>query len=648
MTLANLTGVAALAATVTTNANLTGPVTSVGNATAIVGPVPQSAVNLSTVTTVLDAVGASTAALAASTTTLGAADLLRVAKAGDTMTGSLYVGTNSVVANNVKANVIVMASTGGATATIYPLTGSAGYINLSGGLGTGGSNGTADAQRLTASGNLVVDKILASETRISNVDFLTSGTIDLINGGNNWYWAEIVDINQDGKPDMVYSSDVRVVRVQIGAGGGFVGASGYNSTNYGTASGNGGLDTGDVNGDGLPDIVEVNPVDSVAIVWINRGISTATTFASAFSGPFTYAVSMNSDTGSSMRLGDLNGDGKPDILVNRGSSDLLKVLMNNGDGTFASEVTYATGDNPQELAIADLNRDGRNDVVVANYDDNNISVFLNQGNGVLGAKTDYALGSVLGTDYGGNPSGLAFGDFNQDGKLDILVANHNTIASTDSTMTRLLGDGSGGFASPINYYACQFASDVKVGDFNGDGIDDALSICDFSQHTITYYVGTGTGTWSTITLRDGTGGDRMEKMAVGDINLDGHLDLVYGADGSGPRQLIGLVTPMIFAQASTGRVGISTGAPQATFDVVGNAAFGSTTKSTFSVTGALSIATTLNVASTATVTYFAIPTPNTPASSIVVESTGTFSWDGSYFYIQVSSASKKRIALTSF
>jgi hypothetical protein len=127
--------------------------------------------------------------------------------------------------------------------------------------------------------------------------------------------------------------------------------------------------------------------------------------------------------------------------------------------------------------------------------------------------------------------------------------------------------GDGTFATPINYYACQFASDVKVADLNGDGIDDALSECDFSQHAMSFYVGNGTGTFSTITTRDMTGGDHMNKMALGDINSDGKIDVVYGADNAGgPRQMLASVNPMIYAQASTSRVGLSTGSPQATLD----------------------------------------------------------------------------------
>ena len=82
-----------------------------------------------------------------------------------------------------------------------------------------------------------------------------------------------------------------------------------------------------------------------------------------------------------MAAADLNGDGKPDLAVANNSSDTVSVLLNNGNGTFAAQVDYATGSGPISVAAADLNGDGKPDLAVANSNSSTVSVLLNNGNG---------------------------------------------------------------------------------------------------------------------------------------------------------------------------------------------------------------------------------------------------------------------------
>src|SRR5207247_1427240 len=93
--------------------------------------------------------------------------------------------------------------------------------------------------------------------------------------------------------------------------------------------------------------------------------------ASLFSAPLVF------DAGnypSSVVLGDLNGDGKPDLAVANYSDNTVSVLLGNGDGTFGPNRDYATGSLPLSVAIADLNADGRQDLATANSSDNTLSV----------------------------------------------------------------------------------------------------------------------------------------------------------------------------------------------------------------------------------------------------------------------------------
>jgi hypothetical protein len=77
-------------------------------------------------------------------------------------------------------------------------------------------------------------------------------------------------------------------------------------------------------------------------------------------------------------IGDLNGDGNPDIAASNSQSNTLSVLLGNGDGTFQPESSFAVGNNPFSVAIADLNGDGKLDLAVSNVEGGTISILLNQ------------------------------------------------------------------------------------------------------------------------------------------------------------------------------------------------------------------------------------------------------------------------------
>jgi hypothetical protein len=109
-------------------------------------------------------------------------------------------------------------------------------------------------------------------------------------------------------------------------------------------------------------------------------------------------------------VSDIDGDGNLDLVVANLGSDTVGVLLGNGDGTFQSQTTFASGADPHSVAIADINGDGRPDLAVANFSSNTIGVLLGNGDGTFQAQVTHATGL--------NPQTVQLADVNGDGTHD--------------------------------------------------------------------------------------------------------------------------------------------------------------------------------------------------------------------------------------
>jgi hypothetical protein len=212
---------------------------------------------------------------------------------------------------------------------------------------------------------------------------------------------------------------------------------------------------------------------------------------------------------------DFNNDGKPDLVTANGGSDTVSVLLGNGRGGFTARLDAATGDYPVSVAVADFNKDGKQDVVTANpgrWDApvNTVSVLLGDGAGGFATKTDFA------TDAG--PGAVAVADFNNDGKLDVATAN-----SESNTVSVLLGNGTGGFAAKSDFATGAGPNSITVADFDKDG-DRDLATANADANTVSVLLGNGTGGFAAKI--DFATGDSPQSVATGDLNKDGMPDLV--------------------------------------------------------------------------------------------------------------------------
>jgi phospholipase C len=194
-----------------------------------------------------------------------------------------------------------------------------------------------------------------------------------------------------------------------------------------------------------------------------------------------------------------------------GTSNAVLLPITTPEATVSfSGQDWGTGSNPVGLARGDFNGDGNLDLAVLNQNDDTVSILLGNGDGT------FTNGVVVNT--GLRPRAVAVGDFNEDGYLDLAVANGG-----DSTVSIFMGDGKGGFSMASQLVNTVNPVSIAVGDFNGDGNLD-IAVSNYSINTIAVFLGHGDGTfYPTSTPSAALNGPSF--IAVGDFNGDGISDL---------------------------------------------------------------------------------------------------------------------------
>jgi hypothetical protein len=190
----------------------------------------------------------------------------------------------------------------------------------------------------------------------------------------------------------------------------------------------------------------------------------------------------------SVAIDDLNADGKPDLAVANGSSNDVSVLLGNGSGGFspAGGSPFSVAGFPDSVAAGDLDGDGKRDLVIANGGSNDVSVLLGNGSGGFSAAggSPFAVGTA--------PTSVAVGDLNGDGQHDLATAN-----SGSNDVSVLLGNGSGGFsaAGGSPFVVGSDPLSVATGDLNGDAKPDLATANGFSGN-VSALLGNGSGGFS--------------------------------------------------------------------------------------------------------------------------------------------------------
>jgi hypothetical protein len=292
----------------------------------------------------------------------------------------------------------------------------------------------------------------------------------------------------------------------------------------------------DLNGDGIQDAIIANGCNgcSNGAVGVLLGIGDG-----AFQPPVTYSTGGLYPNG--LAVGDINGDGKPDVVVVNNGSSTVAVLLGNGDGTFQPAVTYPSGGGAGSqsfgVALADINIDGKLDVIVGNSTGSatgNVAVLLGLGDGTFGPAVTY--------NAGGSPYSPVVSDVNGDGKPDLIVPNYCTVFNGDLGLCQsgsvgvLLGNGNGTFLPVVTYSTAANVTSAAVGDVNGDG---KLDIVVGSSTGVQLLLGNGNGTFQAAVTLVSYAALEVQFVSLADVNGDGKLDLLAVASNQmGPGSLV--------------------------------------------------------------------------------------------------------------
>ena len=286
---------------------------------------------------------------------------------------------------------------------------------------------------------------------------------------------------------------------------------------------------GDLNGDGIADVV-------AAVT--NGGSSSYEVLIGKKDGTFAVPVLLALPTGcgllTSPVIGDVNGDGKPDIVAFSTCSRTANIstFPGKGDGTFGPRSDSSLPNTAlygAELALADLNGDHILDVVLAagsNVAAPSVRILLGKGDRTFAQKAQYSLPDVP-------QSHVTIADFNGDHKLDLAVN------SQGGSFSVLLGNGDGTFQQAINTQIGRAGADAEyaVADLNRDGkLDVAAMAGTFGQPgSINVYLGTGDGRFQLganlpTQWVDNSNESIVFSIAAGDFDGDGRIDLVACVD----------------------------------------------------------------------------------------------------------------------
>jgi hypothetical protein len=280
----------------------------------------------------------------------------------------------------------------------------------------------------------------------------------------------------------------------------------------------------DFNNDGKPDVVVAKGSSSTVSVLTN----TSSNNTVSFSTPLELTAAGNSHECAA--TGDLDGDGKPDLVTaNTWNTSSISVFRNTTSGatiSFALKADYATDNGPYSVAISDINGDGKPDIITANNGSDHISLFKN-----TSTPGNISFDNRIDISAPTSPFSITASDLDGDGKPELIYTTQNT-SSNVSVMKNKSTASSFSFDNPIALagFAAPFV--VAVGDLDGDGLPDIAAASGGGYIIVKKNISTpGNLAFSGMQMTYATA-DYAECVAIADMDGDGKPDLAAANRGT--------------------------------------------------------------------------------------------------------------------
>jgi FG-GAP-like repeat len=332
--------------------------------------------------------------------------------------------------------------------------------------------------------------------------------------------VSVVDMNNDGKPDLVVVSErSRTVSVLLGDGVGQFRAEAARTISVSSDPGE--MSLGDVNGDGNRDLALAShdSYDVTLLLGDGKGA-----LSLAPNSPIVMKEGQHPHT-HGLGIGDLNGDGKLDLATVNNADNDISVSFGDGRGNFAKAPgsPYAVGPSPYPLAIGDMNNDGHLDIAATTTATGPqraqqlsssfaLTLLLNEGRGIFR--------TILVPVRTGQPWFVAIGDVNSDRNPDLVATHHDR-----SQLTVLIGNGRGGFAetsgSPFDFGRSVWQ--MVLADGNRDSKADVIAA---TGNGVSVMLGDGRGNFKPAPHSPFLTGRGVWRLAAADVNGDGRIDVV--------------------------------------------------------------------------------------------------------------------------
>lgn len=428
----------------------------------------------------------------------------------DSSDNNAVLGTASLVADTAGLNFLYSLS--------FPQT--APYPRFSPiqfAVGDFNADGIPDIAQATSSGCLTgscADPTVTTLLGDGHGNFTAAATLDLTKITDDMSVIGVSDFNGDGIPDLLVGdgtayayNGTQTVTALLGTGTGTFTVA--ESTPTGGEFGS--IAIADFNGDGIPDVALANTTANLVTLLLGKGDGT---FIAA-------SVAPSSTNSNIIATADFNGDGVPDLVGINYNSDTAIVLLGNGDGTFTQVASGpATGGSPTSIAVGDFNGDGKTDLAFPNSTTGTLTVLLGNGDGTFTPAASSPISVVKGTGL------VLVGDFNGDGKADLIIQgdtwNSGVVllgdgmggfaAAANNLNQQVIGIN--GDPEISGYPTLSLAA---TGDFNEDGRTDMVG----AQTVLMAATQTATATIQGLAIPVATGNHQVLASYSGDTTYTG-------------------------------------------------------------------------------------------------------------------------------